>query len=69
MVIGFIVFIAGFGFWMIIGLETMNILQMLFFCMCIMPSLYPMFGPVTEINAVNGYNEMFGENSLILNFD
>jgi hypothetical protein len=67
--IGFTAFIIGALFWKIVGLETMNILQMLFFCVGLMPTLLPMFSPIAELNAVNGYNGMFKDHTDLFDFD
>lgn len=68
--VGLAVLVIGLGFWKMIGVETMNVLQMMFFCMGMMSSLQPMMGPVTELyNTVNGYNGLFRDRPTLYNFD
>lgn len=45
--IGISVLIIGMGFWKIIGVETMNILQFLFYSMTFFTFLQPLLAPIT----------------------
>lgn len=67
---GLAVMTIGIGFWKLIGVEMMNLLQMVFFCMGMVPTLQPLMAPVTELrNSVNGYNGLFRDYPNLYNFD
>lgn len=68
--IGLVVTVVGLGFWKLIGVETMNLLQMLFFCMGLMSTMQPLMAPITELrDSVNGYNGMFRDYPGLYSFD
>jgi hypothetical protein len=67
--VAFSVLILGIGFWKLIGVEAMHIMQILFIANSLVSSLPPTLAPASELWPVLGYNNMFNDFPGLYNLD
>jgi hypothetical protein len=62
--------LLSLGFWKMIGVEVMHVLQTLFFAVSLVTVLPPTLAPMAELNSlVNGYNGLFTDFPGRMDFD
>ena len=57
--VAFAVLVLGIGFWKLVGIEAMHVMQILFVASILVASLPPPLAPASELWPALGYNNMF----------
>jgi hypothetical protein len=59
-IIALCLLVLSLGFWKMVGIELMHVLQTLFFAVSFIATLPPTLAPIAELGSlVNGYNSLF----------